>query len=159
MLKLISLLLCSVTLGCSSTLPPVPQFQSSKLKNSFEEAVSVEVTFNLLNNNPEAIHLVRFKYTVLIDGEVVYEGLKKAEQTLPYSSRGETASSTIPIVIPRSYLEGKEEVTWHMNGSLQYVANRALAETLFESNLWQPTIAFVASDSLEVPPIEWILGY
>jgi len=62
-------------------------------------------------------------------------------------------------VIPRSYLEGKEEVTWHMNGSLQYVANGALAETLFESNLWQPTIAFVASDSLEVPPIEWILGY
>jgi hypothetical protein len=112
-----------------------------------------------LNKNPEPIHLVRFEYTVLIDGEVVYEGLKKAEQTLPYSSQGETVSSTIPIVIPRSYLEGKEEVTWHMNGSLQYVANGALAETLFESNLWQPTIAFVASDSLEVPPVEWILGY
>jgi len=41
-----------------------------------------------------------------------------------------------------------------MFGSLQYVATGALAETLFESNLWQPTIAFVASDSLEVPPIE-----
>ena len=159
MLKLIFLLLCFVTVGCSSTRPPVPQFQSSNLKNSFEEAVSVEVTFNLLNDNLEPIHLERFEYTVLIDGEVVYEGLKKAEQTLPSVSSDKTVSYTIPIVIPRSYLEGKEEVTWHMNGSLQYVSSGALAETLFESNLWQPTIAFAASDSLEVPPIEWILGY
>ena len=127
--------------------------------NSFEEAVSVEVTFNFLNENLEPIHLVRFEYTVLIDGEVVYEGLKKAEQTLPSSSQNKTVSYTIPIVIPKSYIEGKEEVTWHMNGSLQYVASGALAETLFESNLWQPTIAFVASDSLEVPHIDMILGY
>ena len=159
MLKLILPLLCLVTMGCSSTRPPVPQFQSSKLMNSFEEAVSVEVTFNFLNENLEPIHLVRFEYTVLIDGEVVYEGLKKAEQTLPSSSQNKTVSYTIPIVIPKSYIEGKEEVTWHMNGSLQYVASGALAETLFESNLWQPTIAFVASDSLEVPHIDMILGY
>ena len=159
MFKSILFLLCTVALGCSSTRPPITQFQSSKLKNSFEEAVSVEVTFELLNKNPEPIRLVRFKYAALIDGKVVYEGLMKAEQTLPYSAIGETVTTTIPIVIPRSILEGKEEIVWHVQGSLQYVAIGALAETLFESNLWQPSIAFAASDTLEVPPIEWILGY
>ena len=95
MFKSILFLLCTVALGCSSTRPPITQFQSSKLKNSFEEAVSVEVNFELLNKNPEPIRLVRFKYAALIDGKVVYEGLMKAEQTVPYSAIGETITTVI----------------------------------------------------------------
>ena len=153
---MISFVLCAVAVGCSSARPPVPQFQSSKLKNSFEEAVSIDVTFNLLNYNKEPIRLVKYVYSVVIDGEVVYEGVLEAEQTLP---QGEGATATIPIVISRTHLDGKEDVTWYLNGSLTYISTDALAETLFDSKLWQPTIAFGATDSLEVPSIEWILGY
>ena len=155
MIKAILLLTCVAAFGCSTTRAPISRFQTARVTASTPEAISLDVEFKLRNDNDEPLKLITYTYTVSIDGDAVYHGLAEAEQTIP---SGSTVTSTIPAVIPRTYLQGRELIVWHLSGSLDYVAHGALAQTLVDAQLWQPSTPIAASDSMDVPPIEWILG-
>jgi len=139
------------TIGCSASRTPIAHYTSSTISDSLPTAVSLDLEFDLSNNNDEPRRLVQYTYSVSVNGDVVYHGLAEAQQTLP---RGSTTSTTIPIVVPRAYLVGQDTVVWHLRGRLDYLSHGALAETLVDSKLWQPFTTIVASDYLVVPPVE-----
>ena len=135
--------------GCGTSRPPIAQYSSSTMIDSYPLAVSFDASFELSNTNDEPMKLVQYTYTVSVDGNTVYQGFAEAEQTLP---RGSTTSTSIPIVVPRTYIIGQGTIEWHLRGRLDYLSHGALAETLFDSKLWQPSISIAASDSFVVPP-------
>lgn len=139
------------TVGCSTSRAPVAQYKSSLITESLPSAISLDLEFDLSNNNDEPLKLVTYRYYVSVNRDVVYRGIADAQQTLP---RGSTTKTTIPIVVPRAYLVGQDTVVWHMRGTLEYLSHGALAETLVDSKLWQPSTTVAASDYFVVPPIE-----
>lgn len=151
MLKTVLFIVCLASASCTSSRPPIAEYTFSNVTESLPSAVSLDVAFDLSNNNDEPIRLVQYRYTVSVAGNTVYRGLTEAEQTLP---RGSTTATTIPIVLPRAFLVGNNTVVWHLRGTLDYLSPGALAETLVDSKLWQPSISIVASDSLVVPTLE-----
>ena len=154
MLKTFLLIVCLASTGCSTTDAPIANYKASRLTASYPEALSFDVDFELSNNNDEPLRLVKYMYTVTINGNTVYRGLAEAKQTIP---RGLTIETTIPVVVPRTFVEGTDSFVWHIDGTLDYLAHGALAETLFDSRFWQPSTQIVASDSFEVPPLEVII--
>jgi hypothetical protein len=151
MLKMVLFIVFLSAASCAASRPPIAEYTSSNLTESLPGAVSLDVAFDLSNNNDEPVRLVQFRYTVSVAGDIVYRGLAEAEQTLP---RGSTTATTIPIVLPRAYLVGNDTVVWHLRGTLDYLSHGAFAETLVDSKLWQPSITISASDFLVVPTIE-----
>ena len=163
MYKALLLASSSSLVGCSSVTSPIAKYQSTTLKNSFENAVSMDVVFVLENLNEDPVNVVHFDYAVLVDGATVYSGLAVAELTLPAKPKGASENTSIeaiiPVVLPRSCLAQKNEVTYSISGSFTYISSNALAQALFESNLIEPTVRIVACETMEVPPVEWIPGY
>jgi len=151
MLKVFLCIACFAASGCSTTRPPIAQYQSSRVTASNHGAISLDIHFNFSNNNDDPLRLVKYKYLVSIDGTTVYDGSAEAEQTLPRKS---TSSSSIPVVVRREYLTGQDPVVWRLQGSLEYIAHGALAETLVESKLFQPSTSIIASDTLVMTSVE-----
>ena len=151
MFKAFLCIACFAASGCSTARAPIAQYQSSRVTASNHGAISLDIHFNLSNNNDDPLRLVKYKYFVSINGTTVYNGSAAAEQTLP---RRSTSSSSIPAVVRREYLTGQDPVVWRLQGSLEYIAHGALAETLVESKLIQPLTSIVASDTLVIPSVE-----
>ena len=94
---------------------------------------------------------MKYKYLVSINGTTVYNGSAEAEQTLPQRS---TSLASIPVVVRREQLTGQDQVVWNLQGSLEYIEYGALAETLVDSKLIQPSTIIAASDTLVIPLVE-----
>ena len=142
-----------VMTGCGASRPPIAQYTSATIIDSYPSAVSFDVSFDLSNNNDEPLKLVEYTYTVSVDGNTVYHGFAEAQQTLP---RGSTTTSSIPIVVPRAFISGQNIVVWHLKGKLDYLSHGALAETLFDSKIWQPSANFTATDSFDASLVEYV---
>ena len=147
-------IVCLAATGCGASRPPIAQYSSSAMNESYPSAVSFDVSFDLSNNNDEPLKLVQYTYTVSVAGNNVYQGFAEAQQTLP---RGSTTTTSIPIVVPRAFIAGRDTVAWHLSGKLDYLSHGALAETLFDSKIWKPSIPITAADSFDVPAVEFVL--
>lgn len=151
MFKTFLCIACFAASGCSTARAPIAQYQSSRVTASNHGAISLDVAFNLSNNNDDPLRLVKYKYLVSINGTTVYNGSAEAEQTLPQRS---TSLASIPVVVRREHLTGQDQVVWNLQGSLEYIEYGALAETLVDSKLIQPSTIIAASDTLVIPLVE-----
>ena len=83
MLKTVLFIVFLSAASCAASRKPIAEYTSSNLTESLPGAVSLDVAFDLSNNNDEPVRLVQFRYTVSVAGDTVYRGLAEAEQTLP----------------------------------------------------------------------------
>jgi len=139
--------LVSVLTGCG-VRAPLTQYTDARVTQSTAVAIAFDANFEISNTNDEPLKLKFYDYTVAANGKTVYNGRASAEQTVP---RWATVRGSVPVVIRRENLSGEEEVLWTLSGRLTYIPPTAIAETLLNTGIWEPSIHVQARDSLQIP--------
>ncbi len=93
------------------------------------------LTIDATNDNPDPLPLKRASYTLSLDGEVVYSGVRSPETTL---SEYSTHSFELPALVPMSFASRRDPVPYRLTGMVSYVTPGKLSETLFETGVRQP---------------------
>jgi hypothetical protein len=136
--------------GCGVRKPMV-QFKNATIMQSTPEAFSLEVAFEIFNTNDEPLKLLMYDYSVSANGSTVYTGLSSAEQTVP---RWSSVVNSIPVVIRKEAVVGLDQIAWTLHGTLGYIPPKALAETMRDTGIWEPTASVRAHGRVQVPEID-----
>lgn len=121
--------------ACSG--PRAPTFEPVGVTAISERDGELELIFaiNAANDNPDPLPLKRASYTLWLDGEPVYSGVRSPETTLSAYS---THTFELPALAPLSYAQRTAPAPYRLSGTVSYVTPGKLAETLFESGVRQP---------------------
>lgn len=139
--------------GCLSMAPPVVKVQSIELVGVDSEAMSLALNGTVSNPHPSEARLLEFDYTLTIDGRAVYRGRHAAEMTL---IPGVTREISLPAAFPYakagwSPQQIPDDTAWTMSGSLLYLGEVVLADTLLDLG-FRPTVGYSASGQLVLAP-------
>ncbi len=121
--------------GCTSTLPPTFTADGIRELESFDERTRVVFLTNAENPNREPIPLEQITYSVSLDGEAVYSGVRSPETTLPgYSS----LLFELPAIVGSGVLSSGRDVQYAIDGSVKYHVPGAFAEVLYDADIKVP---------------------
>ena len=91
------------------------------------------------NPNREPLPLREVRYSVEVNGTRVFEGIRSAESTLRrYGSR----AIMLPVALPPSSPGAVSAGTFRVFGELTYKEPGALAQTLLDVELIDPSVSF-----------------
>jgi len=140
----LGLLAIGATPGCSTYRAPSISIGQAELVSETEEALRLDIALDLANPNSEPLELIRFDYSVSIDGVSVYRGKRAAEATLSASGGKRLV---LPAVVrfdqvPWQASGRPAEAAWSIRGSLLYVTPGALAEILLDTGVRKPRARF-----------------
>lgn len=141
--------------GCSSYDAPRLTVSSVTIADQSDEAVVLLFTVDAANANEEALPLERVRYTVRLNGRVVFRGTRWAEATL---RRVGTQQITLPAAIPfedapelrsdaRDQLVGG--LPYRITGRMTYVTPGEIAQLLFDAGVRRPRVRFADEGVLE----------
>ena len=119
--------------GCSKAIPP--SFEAigvQEIERNDERSV-IAFTIRATNPNSEPIPLRSVRYSVTIDGDTVFEGVRSPETTL---HKYDSSEFSLPAVIPVGYLRGS--IDYELLGSVQYIPPGRLSEVLFDAEIKVP---------------------
>ena len=133
--------------GCG-VRSPIARFKGAMVTQSTPEAIALTAQFEIANTNDEPLQLKFYNYTVTSGGRTVYRGMASAEQSVP---RWSAMQSSIPIVIRREDMQGDGDTVWHLSGTLSYIPPKAMAETLLNIGIWEPSIQIRAEGVVDLP--------
>jgi len=155
---LLALLAWGGPTGCSMYRPPSIAVGEATLVDETDEALRMDIALDLANPNNEPLELIRFEYSVSIDGVPVYRAKRAAEATLS-ASGGKRL--TLPAVVrfdrvPWGESTRPEEVGWSIRGSLLYITPGALAEALLDTGVRKPRTRLAGAGRVRLsgPPPE-----
>jgi hypothetical protein len=135
------LLLLALT-GCSGVSAPEVDIAGASLGEVTGEGFVIDFAMNLANPNNQPLQLSEMRYSVSAEGATVYEGRRSAEATL--SAAGQK-TILVPAVVLFERI-GSQDVpaamSYIIRGELWYLAPGALAETLFDAGVQQPSVTF-----------------
>jgi hypothetical protein len=130
--------------GCSSVAPPRLTVGTASLERS-EAGGVLQIQVKAENPNKEPIPLREFHYTVEVDGAKVFKGVRSAESTL---RRFGERTVTLPVAIVA--LPADRAVSnFRIFGELTYREPGALAETLLDVELIEPSVGFSGQGSIQ----------
>ena len=148
MIVLVALLVgVSVSTGCATA--KAPSMTLTDMTVSFDEPDGPVLWFELtiVNSDIVDLPLAEARYSVSVDGEVVFRGVRSAEATAP--ARG-VAVIRLPASAPNSAgIEPGQEVT--IQGRLTYLTPSRLSEVLFDADVFRPEKAFRATATIPDP--------
>ena len=150
--RLIVLLLLSALplAGCSSYDAPRLAVSSVALGERSDEAVVLVFTLDAANSNDVALPLERVRYTVRLDGRVVFRGTRWAEATL---RRVGTQQISLPAAVPLEQMpKTGRGVPYRITGELIYVTPGEIAQLLFDSGVRRPSVRFSDDGVLDFEP-------
>jgi hypothetical protein len=133
--------------GCSMYRPPAIAVGEATLVEETGEALRLDIALDLTNPNNEPLELIRFEYSVSVDGVSVYRAKRAAEATLS-ASGGKRLTLPAVVRFDRVPWDGStrpDEVRWSIRGSLLYVTPGALAEALLDTGVRKPRTGLTGS--------------
>lgn len=139
--------------GCLSLDPPAVAIKSIEVTGVNEDAMSVALHGTVSNPHSGETRLLEFDYGLSISGRSVYKGRHAAEMTLIPGANRE-------ITLPASFSFARlgwdnqslpDTSNWSMSGSLLYLGEGVLAETLLDMG-YRPTVGYSASGELVLEP-------
>ncbi len=142
--------------GCTAYDAPSFRVVSITERERSDEAVVLGVAIEARNRNDEPLPLQRARYALTLDGQRVFEGTRAARATAPRF--GEQVLE-LPVVIPASALPPGQfdqpgEMTYLIEGTVEYQTPGRLAEFLFDSNVRRPKAPLSLAGTLELPGVE-----
>tara|TARA_Y100000589_G_scaffold324283_1_gene360205 strand:- start:2977 stop:3456 length:480 start_codon:yes stop_codon:yes gene_type:complete len=151
--RLLLLPLLLVLPGCLAGNPPVVEVQSIELVGVDADAMSLILNGTVENPHASEARLLQFEYVLSVDGRQVFRGRHAAEMTL---SPGVTRKISLPAAF--TYVDAgwnaqelPDDSPWTMSGSLVYLGQGVLANTLLELG-YRPTVGYSASGQLVLAP-------
>lgn len=137
-------------IGCSSTQAPALKVTDAKVVNRTADGVVIEFLLEAENPNGDALPLKDVNYTVTLDDKEVFSGSRFAEATL---SRYGRQFITFPAAISLSPEQLVAPTSSYViNGSLVYEVPGAIARTLFDQEVFEPTVSFSGTGTIAIPP-------
>ena len=131
--------------GCNKAL--APSFTAvgvREVQNDGDRSV-IEFLVKATNPNQEPIPLRQVHYTVELNGEQVFAGVRSPETTLhTYASH----VFTLPAVLERSSFAGAGVVNYTLRGTVQYIPPGQLAEVLFDAKMKVPQATLKLSGTI-----------
>ncbi|MEM7227801.1 MAG: hypothetical protein AAF432_03200 [Planctomycetota bacterium] len=135
--------LTTVLVGCSRYRPPDIAVVDMRSVLITDEALQIDIDFELVNPNREPLELVHVDYRLDVDGRTVFQARRATRATLP---SGQIYTATIPAVVPfdrANWIEGMpSSAACSVHGSLMYVTPGALAEVLLDTGVRRPKVGF-----------------
>ena len=143
----------SLLSGCLSLTPPKVAVESIEVIAVSSEAMAVSLHGTVANPHASQVRLLEFDYSLSVDGRSVFSGRHAAEMALiPGADR--------KIMLPASFPYAKlgwdpqslpDTSRWSMSGSLIYLGEGVLAETLLDMG-YRPSTGMSASGELVLQP-------
>ncbi len=135
---------CAALLGgCSSVSPPEVTVGTASVAQTDSGSLLL-IELSAENPNREPLPLREVRYTVEVNGARVFEGIRSAESTLRrYGSR----AIVLPVALPQNSAGNTGAGTFRIFGELTYKEPGALAQTLLDVELIDPSVGFSGNGS------------
>ncbi|MFZ4573836.1 MAG: LEA type 2 family protein [Phycisphaerales bacterium] len=138
--------------GCSSVAPPELRVTEAKVSQSTDGSL-LTILLDAENPNDEPLPLREVRYSVEVNGTRVFEGLRSAESTL---RRYGTRTIALPVSLPPGSPGNISGGAFRIRGELTYKEPGALAQTLLDAELVNPSVSFAGEGTFggspEQPP-------
>jgi hypothetical protein len=135
--------------GCTSYAPP--KLTVTRAYVSEESIEGVVITFNLdaLNANQVELPLHEVRYTLSINGQPVFYGVRSPEATL---RRLGTQQIRFPAVVRIDPGQPRPSgtVSYDIEGTLSYSTPGQIAEVLFDLRVRRPSVRFSESGTVDL---------
>lgn len=129
--------------GCSSYSPPSLAVSRIRLVEETPAGLVLNFDLDARNDNEVELPLLELRYTVRLDGEVVFTGVRSPEATL---RRLGTQRITFPaaVAIDEARAAGRPEglARYTVEGELRYMTPGQIAQILFDLRVRRPRVWF-----------------
>lgn len=127
--------MCVFLGGCSKALAPTFSAVGVRETSHDGDRSVIEFLIEVKNPNKEPIPLRQVHYTIALDGQEVFAGVRSPETTLHTYS---THVFELPAVLELDQFAGSGEVGYTIMGTVQYLPPGQLAEVLFDAQMKVP---------------------
>lgn len=137
--------------GCSSQPAPAMRVVDAHLVQMTEDGFVVLVTVEGHNKSDDPLPLRMVNYSVSIDGERVFQGIRSAECTLP---RNGSHAIRLPAAAPIAALPSGAPgpgAEYEIRGTVEYETPGVLSDILFDAGVLRRTAGFSGSGELGQP--------
>lgn len=139
-------LLCSIAGGCTFFKAPKLTVHGVQLMNESDDGLVLEFDVDADNFNEEALPLEQIEYSLWLDNQRVFTGVRSPEATL---RRLGTQQLRLPAVVNlNEHPRPTGVVPYRLSGTLKYRTPGEIPEILYDSRVWRPSVDF--SDSGEI---------
>jgi len=149
---LLGSLACAPLVGCSAYQPPAFEvLRVDELERS-EEAVVLGFTLSATNPNDQPMPLQRMKYSLMLEGQQVFEGRRSAETVV---RRFGMQIIELPAVVPTTEFDPQRfeqtgELRYDLTGWVEYQTPGELAEVLFDTGVRRPRASLTQRGTVDV---------
>lgn len=135
--------------GCSSYTAPTLEVLDARVVERTEEGAIVQFVVKATNQNNNPLPLRDTRYTLELNGEQVFSGIRSPEATLRRQGEQQVV---LPAAVPNSMLGSLADGTarYRLSGSLMYVTPGAFAELLFDTGVRRPSVGFSDEGTLSM---------
>lgn len=126
-----------------------PTFEAVGVHESAQADGTSVLTFDVRATNPnrEPMELGRATYTLTLDGEDVFTGIRSPESTLhTYSSR----TFSLPVVLPTAMTDRGGQLPYRLSGTVIYKNPGALADVLFDAEVVVPEASMDLTGTIDL---------
>lgn len=137
--------------GCVGGAPPTFTLERVVRTDTAPRAAAIDFVFEGVNPTKNAYPLREVVYTVRIDGQIAFQGLRSAQVTLPPN---DARQFRIPAPIPYDIvgrLAGRT-VEYEVSGTVAYLPPGPIAEILYDLGVQRRRVPFRDGGLLEIPP-------
>jgi hypothetical protein len=146
----IALVLCAAPLvGCSGYKAPGFRVAEVQLREQTETGTELLFVLEADNPNGKEIPLYEARYSVQLDGQQVFQGVRSPEVTL---RRYATQRFVLPVSVPAGKMPPGTRVPYSFNASVTYIVPGAIAEILFDREITRPTSGVSDAGTLDFTP-------
>lgn len=139
--------------GCSSYRAPTLSVTEAALADRTEQGTVVKFTINASHDNADVVPLREAHYTLELNGQRVFSGVRSAQCTL---SRFGSQQFVIPAAVPAASLGvlSGAVVSYRLSGTLTYITPGAFAEVLFDTGVSRPSVGFSQQGTLDLSTLK-----
>lgn len=126
--------------GCTSYAPPSLTVAEAAIVEESPSGLVIDFAIDATNANAVELPLREVRYSLRLDGEEVFRGVRSPEATL---RRLGTQRFTIPVAVRLDEANRPPGVVrYTLEGQLLYLTPGQLAEVLFDIRVRRPTVSF-----------------
>ena len=135
--------------GCATAKAPSMTLTDVTVSYDEPDGAVLWFAFDVVNSDVVDLPLAEARYSVSVDGQTVFRGVRSAEATAP--ARG-VARIRLPASAPYAAdIQPGDAVT--IRGRLTYLTPSRLSEVLFDADVFRPEKTFTASATIPDPAI------
>lgn len=125
--------------GCGIYSAPKLSVAEARLSQRTDDGFVIAFDLDATNDNAIELPLARVEYTVWLDDQRVFSGMRSPEASL---RRLGTQRITLPAAISSDIPIEAGEAEYRLQGRLTYLIPGRLAEVLFDAGVLRPTVGF-----------------